>query len=430
MYTMTTPQQFLKNHGFDIEAFNRVELLESFLKEMNAGLKGEESSLMMIPSFINTETPIPTEKPVIILDAGGTNLRAATVCLKKDGTPVISDYVKRPMPGTREEISDTEFFDTLADLIVPIADRSDTIGFCFSYPAEILPDCDARLIRWSKQIHAPSVVGKLLGTGLKESLLKKGISKRVVMLNDTVTTLLAGKSAGIAKGYSAYVGFILGTGTNISYAEKNSCILKRNDLDPDSSMAINVESGAFRGLKRSDFDVILDNRTSDPGTFFLEKMIAGAYLGKIGKIILDCAVEEGLFSGEAAKAITGIQELGNKDLDDFCAGCPTEENPLNAIPAGEAALVRELCSPVYERSAVLTAVNIAAAVLKTGCGTDAAHPVCVNADGSTFYFTRTGDFRGTVVKELDALLEPRGIHYEIIKVDDSPIIGSAVAGLV
>lgn len=427
---MATPRQFLENHGFDIDSFNREELLSSFLNEMEAGLKGEKSSLMMIPSFINTERPIPTEKPVIILDAGGTNLRAATVCIKKDGTPVISDYVKRPMPGTKEEISDTDFFDTLADLVAPIADRSDTVGFCFSYPAEILPDCDARLIRWSKQIQAPSVVGKLLGTGLKNSLLKRGINKRVVILNDTVTTLLAGKCMGIAKGYSAYVGFILGTGTNTSYAEKNINILKRNDLDPDAGMAINIESGAFRGLKRSDFDVMLDRETDDPGTFFLEKMIAGAYLGKIGKFILKTAASEGLFSEKSTQVINAIAELENKDLDDFCAGCPGEGNPLNAIAVEDAKTVCELCAPVYERSAVLSAVNIAAAIIKTGCGQDAAHPVCVNADGSTFYLTRTGNFRGTVIKELDALLTPRGIHYEIIKVDDSPIIGSAVAGLV
>ncbi len=427
---MATPRQFLEKHGFDIDSFNREELLSSFLNEMEAGLKGEKSSLMMIPSFINTERPIPTEKPVIILDAGGTNLRAATVCIKKDGTPVISDYVKRPMPGTKEEISDTDFFDTLADLVAPIADRSDTVGFCFSYPAEILPDCDARLIRWSKQIQAPSVVGKLLGTGLKNSLLKRGINKRVVILNDTVTTLLAGKCMGIAKGYSAYVGFILGTGTNTSYAEKNINILKRNDLDPDAGMAINIESGAFRGLKRSDFDVMLDRETDDPGTFFLEKMIAGAYLGKIGKFILKTAATEGLFSEKSTQVINAIAELENKDLDDFCAGCPGEGNPLNAIAVEDAKTVCELCAPVYERSAVLSAVNIAAAIIKTGCGQDAAHPVCVNADGSTFYLTRTGNFRGTVIKELDALLTPRGIHYEIIKVDDSPIIGSAVAGLV
>lgn len=427
---MITARQFLKNHGFDIDAYNRDELLESFLREMEAGLKGEESSLMMIPSFINTDKPIPVEKPVIILDVGGTNLRAATVCINRDGSAKISDYVKRPMPGTKEEITADEFFDTLASMVLPIADRSDTVGFCFSYPAEILPDCDARLIRWSKQIQAPSVVGQLLGTGLKNSLLKHGVSKRVVMLNDTVTTLLAGKSIGVTKEYSTYVGFILGTGTNTAYSEKNSNILKRNDLDLSSGMAINVESGAFRGLPRSDFDVILDNGTDDPGTFFLEKMIAGAYLGKIGKIIIDCAVKEGLFSEVAAKALAQINELTNKELDDFCAGVPEEGNCLLCVEGADAELIRELCSPIYERSAVLTAVNIAAAIIKTGCGKDERHPVCVNADGSTFYLTRTGDFRGTVTEELDALLKPRGVHYEIIKVDDSPIIGSAVAGLV
>ena len=51
-----------------------------------------------------------------------------------------------------------------------------------------------------------------------------------------------------------------------------------------------------------------------------------------------------------------------------------------------------LCTPVYARAAVLTAVNLASAILKTGEGRDAARPVCVNVDGATYYRTLTADF--------------------------------------
>jgi len=88
-----------------------------------------------------------------------------------------------------------------------------------------------------------------------------------------------------------------------------------------------------------------------------------------------------------------------------------------------------LCSPVYARAAVLTAVNLASAILKTGAGSDPARPVCVNVDGSTYHRTLTADFQKRVQQELRALLAPRGIAYELIRVDESPVIGAAVAGL-
>jgi hexokinase len=120
------------------------------------------------------------------------------------------------MPGTESEISAEAFYEAFADFLMPVVEASETIGFCFSYPAEIMPDCDARLIHWTKQIKVPSVVGTLIGSGLQEQLAKRGFKRKAVILNDTVATLLAGKSAGVAKDYSAYVGFILGTGTNRS----------------------------------------------------------------------------------------------------------------------------------------------------------------------------------------------------------------------
>lgn len=78
---------------------------------------------------------------------------------------------------------------------------------------------------------------------------------------------------------------------------------------------------------------------------------------------------------------------------------------------------------------MLTAVNLASAILKTGAGHDPALPVCVNVDGSTYYRTLTADFPQRVQRELAALLKPRGIAYELIRVDESPVIGAAVAGL-
>jgi len=422
---------FLKENGLDVDGIDREKLLATFAEEMDAGLAGKPSSLMMIPSFISIDRPVKTGTPVVVLDAGGTNLRAAVVTIDDAGQAQIGSFSKGAMPGTQGEISAEAFFDAFADFLMPIIAESESIGFCFSYPAEITPTCDARLLHWSKQIEVPEVVGQMIGAGLLRHLAQRGYERRVVILNDTVATLLAGKSAGIAKPYSAYVGFILGTGTNTAYVERNDRITKRTDLDPAGSMVINIESGNFGRVQQSAFDAAMDAQTIDRGHYVFEKMISGAYLGWLGFTVLREAAQSGLFSAAAADELERWETLSNKHLDDFCGGRPLADNPFLAPAFSEAdrETVRRLCTPVYARAAVLTAVNLASAILKTGEGRNPARPVCVNVDGSTYYRTLTADFQQRVQRELAALLVPRGIAYELIRVDDSPVIGAAVAGL-
>lgn len=422
---------FLKENGLDVEGIDRAALLASFIEEMDAGLAGKPSSLMMIPSFITIDKSVKTDTPVVVLDAGGTNLRAAVVTIDASGNVSIGSFFKRPMPGTREELSAEAFYEAFADFLMPIIATSDTIGFCFSYPAEITPDCDAKLIYWTKQIKVPAVVGTLIGSGLQEQLAKRGFKRKAIILNDTVATLLAGKSAGVVKAYSAYVGFILGTGTNTAYVEQNTRITKRSDLNNTESQVINVESGGFSRVTQSAFDQAMDAQTNDRGHYVFEKMISGAYLGRIGFEVLKAAAKKNIFSTSAAATIQAWDTLSNMDLDAFCGGKPQADNPfmVNSFTDADRVVVKQLCTPVYARAAVLTAINLASAILKTGEGKNPQRPVCVNVDGSTYYKTLTADFQNRVQQELAALLKPRGISYDLIKVDESPVIGAAVAGL-
>jgi len=422
---------FLKKNGLDVEGIDREALLAVFAKEMEDGLAGKPSSLMMIPSFISIDKPVKTDTPVVVLDAGGTNLRAAVVRISASGEAQIGAFSKRAMPGTQGELSAEAFYDAFADFLMPIVGESESIGFCFSYPAEIMPDCDAKLVQWSKQIQVPSVVGTMIGSGLLKHLAQRGYRRRTVILNDTVATLLAGKSMGVARNYSAYVGFILGTGTNTAYVEQNAHILKRTDLDKRGSMAINVESGGFRGVPQSQFDKIMDAATIDCGHYAFEKMISGAYLGWLSTTVLIEAAKAGLFSAQAAQKLAALKPVQSKDVDDFCNGTMQPGSPFldDAFGAADGESIVALCTAVFERAAVLTAVNIASAIIKTGEGHDAARPVCVNVDGSTYHRTRTGQFRNRVQHELRQMLQPRGIAYELIRVDESPVIGAAVAGL-
>ncbi len=90
----------------------------------------------------------------------------------------------------------------------------------------------------------------------------------------------------------------------------------------------------------------------------------------------------------------------------------------------------DLGEPVFLRAASLVAVNIAATVLRSGAGHDKLHPVCINIDGSTYYKTRSVFFKSRVEQGMREILAPRGVHFETVCVDDSPMIGAAVAGLI
>ena len=138
--------------------------------------------------------------------------------------------------------------------------ESKHIGFCFSYPVEMFPDKDGRVLYFSKEIKAarsgrpvdrrrPQRALGLLGSTHKQ---------QIVLLNDTVATLLAGRVDAAGHTYDSYIGFILGTGTNTAYVEQNRNIAKAKNLPAGRSQIINIESGAFGGVPRGKVDLQLD----------------------------------------------------------------------------------------------------------------------------------------------------------------------------
>ena len=427
---MKTPEEFLKDNGFIPAAeIDRQAMISTFISEMEKGLKGEKSSLMMIPTYVGVNGKIPQGAKAAVLDAGGTNFRGGIVTIP----PAISDKQNQPMPGTKGEVDEESFYKAFADevkRVLPLA-TTKKIGWCFSYPAEATPSLDAKLVHWTKNIQAPAIIGQYVGA----ELLKRLGGGEIAIVNDTVATLLAAKATEGDKTYSSYIGFILGTGTNSAYVEKNKNILKLEGADADGSMIINAESGGFDKIETSAFDKAADAKTGNPGVHIFEKLIAGAYLGPVGLEIYKAAAKAGMFSAKAAAAIGGLGALETMDFDNFCAEFKKEgrDNVLDSIfaDADDAKLARRLGIPVFERAAVLTAIHLAAFVIKSGEGNDPAAPVAINADGSTYYKTRAIPFDATVRKELDDMLvNRRNIHYAITpQVDDAPMVGAGIAAM-
>ena len=427
---MKTPEEFLEENGFTVaEKIDRQGMISTFLSEMEKGLKGEASSLRMIPTYVGVDGKIPQGAKAAVLDAGGTNFRSAVVSIP----PQVEDRKNQPMPGAKSDVSEDDFYAAFAEELKRVAPKATVkkFGWCFSYNCDATPDLDAKLNCWTKGIRAPEIVGQYVG----KELLKRLGGGEIAIVNDTVATLLAAKATEGDKTYSSYLGFILGTGTNTAYVEKNPNIVKLPGLDPEGSMIINAESGSFDKIAQSAFDAAMDAKTVDTGHNVLEKMIAGGYLGGVGLEVFKSAARAGMFSEKAAKAIGGLGSLETMDFDNFCAAFRKEgrENPLDAVFADpdDAKMARRLGIPVFERAAVLTAIHLAAFCIKSGEGAEASAPIAINADGSTYYKTRAIPFAETVKRELDDMLvRRRNIHYCITpQVDDAPMVGAAIAAM-
>jgi len=102
---MNSIEKFLEDLKLLSSAFSMQRLVDNFNVEMLNGLQGKESSLRMIPTYIEADNEFATEVPVVAIDAGGTNFRAALIKFNKQGKLEISDARSFRMPGIDGEIT-------------------------------------------------------------------------------------------------------------------------------------------------------------------------------------------------------------------------------------------------------------------------------------------------------------------------------------
>lgn len=431
---MRAIDRFLEQYGLLPESISFEEGVNGFLSEMERGLAGEPSSLAMIPAWVSADGDVPEGEKVIVLDAGGTNFRSATFSFSGGAAPGVEHFSKSPMPGTEGPIGREEFFRLIAEKMEASVWDSDKVGFCFSYPTEILPDGDGRLIRFTKEVDAPEVEGALIGRSVNDALEKRygkdAGGKKITVLNDTVATMLAGKASAGPGRYSGYIGFILGTGTNCAYLERTEKIGTLQAPCGREHMAINMEAGGYAGFGGGEIDKAFFAATDKPDQFHFEKMVSGAYLGPLALAAAKAAGSEGLFSPRLAAFLEAKTGLTTVEMDaclhdprnseiTLLAACENEEDRKNLYLLFDA---------VVARAAKLAAVSLAAVVIRTGEGENPTLPVAIVADGTTFYKTWSLADRTRCFLERE-LTGRYGRYARFLSVENAPAVGAAVAGL-
>jgi hexokinase len=447
MFNPKELDDFARYYGFHYDICDPGILIRDALAAMERGLRGEPSALAMIPAYLGLKTRLEPGKQVIALDAGGTNLRAALVRFTAGGTAELEGLTKSAMPGTRGRVGADEFFDLLAAVTAPLIEAArnvEGIGFCFSYPMEVTEDSDGILLLLSKEVDAPDVIGRRIGAGLRDALARRGVKApgRIVLLNDTVATLLSGllqipADGGQRRGADTYgveagpvAGFILGTGFNTAYAEKN--IPKIGFASETDPQIVVCESGGFNPRYLGPLDREFDGGTKNPGAYSQEKASAGAYLGPLTLQILKQAVRDGALAFRASGELLAWNTLQTKDLNEFMHTPLAGEGPLgNLFGKGERdalSTVAYLTSIITKRGALLSAAVVAALVERLGAGHDPFVPVRIAVEGTTYLIYK--GMREAFEANLHMMLNRDGPRFYVISpVEQASLLGAAVAGL-
>lgn len=326
----------------------------------------------------------------LVVDIGGTNMRAATVELADGGATIVGGPISKRLDLRESPASREEFFDAQAALARELGGASGLpVGYCFSYPSEVLPSLDARLIRWTKGIDVPGVEGTLVGTGLREALVRAELAPgEVHVLNDTIASMLGGAYASDSAG-DEVIGLIAGTGSNLAGFFEASAHEKLRGGGRSGPVAINLESGNFEPPGLTSADDAVDRESNNPGAQRFEKAVAGFYLPFLyAQLKPEAGLDPELGSGELVRR---RDEEGD-----------------------------ETAGVLLARSAAYVAVAITAVA-----DVQAHDEVAVLAEGSLFW--RDPKFRPAVEAGLARLAPNRRV--DIRRLEHANLIGSACAAL-
>ena len=386
-------------------------IAHAFREKVEEGLNKNNAEIQCIPTFILPKATDVKGK-ALVLDLGGTNYRVAIVDFSTE-KPIIypnngwkKDMSIMKSPGyTREEL-----FKELADLIVEIKREEEMpIGYCFSYPTESIPGGDARLLRWTKGVDIREMVGQFVGKPLLDYLNEKNKIRftGVKVLNDTIASLFAGLTD---KSYDAYIGLIVGTGTNMATFIPSDKITK---LDPECHVQglipVNLESGNFYPPFLTAVDDTVDATSGSLGKQRFEKAVSGMYLGDILKAAFPLEEFEEKFDARKLTAIMNYPDI-HKDI------------------------YVQVAHWIYNRSAQLVAASLAGLIALLKSYNRDIHRVCLIAEGSLFWSESRKDknYNILVMEKLQELLrelELEDVEVHINSMDNANLIGTGIAAL-
>jgi hexokinase len=401
-------------------------IVEGFNQECKTGLKTPSKGLAtMIPSFV---TKMPTGNEVgtfLSLDLGGTNLRIAAVELKGAGKTAVHELKRLPSVALKTG-EGSVFFDWIADAIRELitveakhlftqdqvsGKETLALGVCWSFPVDQTAVDRGTILRMGKGFTLKNTEGRDLADMFHEAFERNNLNVKVTaILNDTVGVL-------VAHGYTnpaTRIGLIFATGINAAYPEKVSAITKldesvRSKYPQDAEMLINSEIDIFGNedyLPLTKYDLVLDGSHNQPKFQLYEKMLSGAYMGELTRLIAMDFIKEGvLFEGHVPEGFDEAWSFPTK----YMSTLEEDDNDVerkksfellsafqcvNTPTLNDLAILTRICRIVSTRAASLAAVAIISLVEQQKLlNREKEDDIVVGVDGSTYAYYPHMDLR-------------------------------------
>lgn len=378
-----TATSFLIRHGNGADNIDAEQVVSEFIEEMRAGLSGGQSSVAMLPTYLDVGA-LPNDGKYIVIDAGGTNFRSGIGVFTGSGVDV-TDEQTTLMPATYGRMTADEFYSAIAHNVKRLLPKARDMGFCFSFPVRMEEDGDGVILSMPKGIDAPEIIGTKVGERTLAAIKElDGTERKIVILNDTAAALLGAEGADI--------GYIYGTGTNVC------CQATVNDRH----MLINTECGNFDKFPRGDFERTVAQNTPNPREYVLEKAVAGKYFASVAEQAFKAACRENVIN-----ASTHIPSFTLAELSDFLDGV---QNGISRAFStdGDRQTAKQIAAGIVERAAKLGAIaNAATAVFSQ------KKSVVIAAEGTTFY--KLKGYRQSFEIYLSDILSKHGIEYRVVR---------------
>lgn len=342
------------------------------------------------------------------------------------------------------------------------------LGFTFSFPVQQIGINKGILMRWTKGFDIPDAVGKDVCELLQTEIDRLRLPVKVAALvNDTVGTLMARSYTSPGK-QGTILGAIFGTGTNGAYIEKLSNVKKTVQGQFDKStgdMVINTEWGSFDNqlnvLPNTTWDIKLDKDSINPGIQMFEKRVSGMFLGEILRLTIvdllknedvqlfkdvnsssndwrsttSIAKESDIFKQWGVDtAIMSVAAADNTPDLGTLRQALEDQLQVYSPSLDDAQAFKAVAEAIGRRAARLSAVAVAAVVLKTGKLTDPTwdgEPVDIGVDGSLVeHYPYFRDMMFEAFKSIADIGEAGADRIRIGIAKDGSGVGAALIALV
>ena len=396
------------NNPFALSNSQLLDIANDLKSKIVTGLQDEGTEIKCLPTYIHPKKD-GIKGEATVFDLGGTNFRAAVVSVGEETS--ITGLVEKNITEMKTAgFTEDDLYISQAQIITQLnLPQDSSIGYCFSYPAKSLLNGDAELIKWTKGVNIAGMEGNPVGEPLVKFLNEKTNASfnKIAVVNDTITSLFAGL---MNPGYDAYIGLIVGTGTNMATFFPSEYIPKIKNLEGWSGETpVNLESGNFNPPHLTAFDAEVDENSDNKGYQIFEKAISGMYLGRIFRSVFP---NDGL---DVKLDAAGLSKMMNNP----------EEYKLDYV---------ETAFQIYERSAKLVAASLVGLVLNLNSAYPSVKKVQVLAEGSLFWSkvkahdTKYVDIVNATIKELLAEL---AIDATVVisRIENANLIGAAMSVL-